>query len=462
MTATVLVTGPPRAGVSSLAACLRDRMPAVSVVEGAGGCAAEPAGAPAVADVVLFVVSAVAPVSESDCALAAAAARSTDAVLAVLAKVDDHRDWRTVLAVDKQRLAGHAPRFESVAWVPAAAAPRLGSPVVDDVVTALALLLADPSLVHRNVLRRAECGLTAALTAMRAPERDHRARVAALRDRRDALLRTRRSADSQRTVGERLRSQRARLESASTARARCTALRTELLDAAAETPRSGVAVTVQRVRQRCSELIAEVDQQVSVRLHELADELGATLPQAPPMPEVALAEPPLRQRRLESRVTTVLGAGFGCGAGLVVARWVTGLASGASLAGALAGATAGLILTLWVVAARTLLYRRAVLAQWVGEAVGTVRAVLDERIAARMIAAEAAIAEARLTARSTEDSGVAQRIMACDAELRGLTRAVRRAEALRAGCEPGLERALTTVREGLRETNSTRTPVTDR
>ncbi|MCV7060677.1 hypothetical protein H7I76_09375, partial [Mycolicibacterium vaccae] len=118
--AVVLVVGPPRAGVTAMTAELRRRMPEQTFVE-AGGHA--DAGPPAL---VLFVVSAVAPVTESDCATVESAASTTDAVVAVVAKVDDHRDWARVLEADRARLAARAPRFGGVPWVGAAAAPRLG------------------------------------------------------------------------------------------------------------------------------------------------------------------------------------------------------------------------------------------------------------------------------------------------------------------------------------------------
>lgn len=455
VTAVIHVTGPPRSGVSSVAACLRDRMPGVTVVE-----ATDPTVTRDFADVpdmVVFVVSAVAPVTDSDCALAASACRSTDAVVAVLAKIDDHHDWRGVLVTNRQRLADCAARFESVCWVTAAAAPRLGEPAVDDVVASLTAMLSDPDLARRNTLRRWEARLGAALDAVRDADSGHLARMSTLRAHREALARARLSPGA---VTPRHPMQRVRLELASAARQRCATLRTELLDAAAET--TVVADIDERVRRRCGEVIAEVDGQVSVRLQDLATELGADLPGPPPVADVCLGDPPLRQRRLESRMTTVLGAGFGFSVGLVVARWVTGLAPGLTLAGALVGAAVGLALTLWVVAARTLLYRRAVLAQWIGEATGTVRAVLDERIASRLLAAEAAFTDARLASRSTEHARVGGLVATCDAELRGHVLGARRAATLRDECETGLARALSGVRDGLREPNSARTLVTDR
>ena len=450
MTAVVHVTGPPRGGVSSVAACLRDRMPGVTVVDTADPAATRNAPGP---DIVVFVVSAVAPVTESDCALAVSACRSTDAVIAVLTKIDDHRDWRGVLSTSRQRLASCAARFASVRWVTAAAAPRLGEPAVDDVVAALTAALSDPDLARRNTLRRWEAHLGAALTGMHAADSGHLARVSTLRAHRDTLVRNHLPSGA---VSVRHPMQRARLELASAARQRCVTLRTELLGAAAET--TMVAEIEERVRRRCGEVIAEVDEQVSLRLQDLASELGASLPEPSAVAEVCFGDPPLRQRRLESRVTTVLGAGFGFGAGLVVARWVTGLAPGLTVAGALVGAAVGLALTLWVVAARALLYRRAVLAQWIGEATGTVRAALDERIASRLLAAEAAVTTARLAQRA----GMAERVAECDAQLRGHVLAARRAQALREASEPGLAQALTAVRDGLREPNPTRTLVTDR
>lgn len=135
--------------VSSVAACLRDRMPDVTVVD-----AADPArtrDVPDVPDVVVFVVSAVAPITESDCALAVSACRSTDAVIAVLTKIDDHRDWRGVLATSRQRLADCAARFASVRWVTAAAAP--GSASLRSTTSSLRSLRRCPTPISRDATR---------------------------------------------------------------------------------------------------------------------------------------------------------------------------------------------------------------------------------------------------------------------------------------------------------------------
>src|SRR5687768_9057537 len=71
----VLVTGPWLAGTSSLTAALRDRMPDHTFVE---ADELGPAEAPAA---VVFVVSAIVPITESDCALIDLAANHTDLIV---------------------------------------------------------------------------------------------------------------------------------------------------------------------------------------------------------------------------------------------------------------------------------------------------------------------------------------------------------------------------------------------
>ena len=118
----VLVTGPWMAGVSGVVAALRERLPQHKFVE---STELGPGDAPTA---VVFVVSAAAHLTESDCALLDAAAEHTDVVIGVVAKIDVHRTWRDVLAANRDALAAHAPRYAQVPWVGAAAAPELGEP----------------------------------------------------------------------------------------------------------------------------------------------------------------------------------------------------------------------------------------------------------------------------------------------------------------------------------------------
>ena len=95
----VLVTGPWLAGVSGVVAALSERMPQHTFIESTDLAAGEAPTA------VVFVVSAAAPLTESDCTLLDAAAADTDAVIGAVSKIDVHRSWRDVLAANRDELA---------------------------------------------------------------------------------------------------------------------------------------------------------------------------------------------------------------------------------------------------------------------------------------------------------------------------------------------------------------------
>jgi hypothetical protein len=143
----VLVSGPWLAGTTGVITALREHLPQHAFVEPAE---LRPGTAPVA---VVFVVSATAPLTESDCALLDAAAADTDAVIGVVTKIDVHRAWRDVLDADRRIVATHASRYAGMPWVGAAAAPDLGAPVVADLVGAVELALANYLLQRRNRLR---------------------------------------------------------------------------------------------------------------------------------------------------------------------------------------------------------------------------------------------------------------------------------------------------------------------
>src|ERR1700747_317942 len=149
----VLVTGPWMAGVSAVVAALRERLPQHKFVE---STELGPGDAPTA---VVFVVSAAAQLTGSDCALLDAAVEHTDVLVGVVSKIDVHLNWRDVVAADRDILAAHAPRYTEVAWLGAAALPDLGEPTVDDLVETVAAQLADPDIPRRNRLRAWESRL---------------------------------------------------------------------------------------------------------------------------------------------------------------------------------------------------------------------------------------------------------------------------------------------------------------
>lgn len=378
----VLVAGPWLAGVSALLAALRQRLPGHALGESAD---LPPGDAPRV---VLFVVSAAAPMTRSDCALLDAVAAATDAVIGVVSKIDVHRSWWAVLGVDRDTLAAHAPRYRQVPWVGVAAAPELGPQRVDEVITALCAQLADPDIDRRNGMRATEARLA------------ERARIAELRTERGRIVREWRAAKSQRGIALRGQLQRARAELAYLAGDRCTVLRGELQTATATLTRRKLARFEAAARGRMAELVAEVAECTSGYLADMARELDVTGDGRPPMPPVAeppvvaIPAPPLRSRRLETRLMRLWGAGFGLGVALTMSRLLAGLAPGVPAVGIAAGVGIGVALAGWVVVSRGLLHDRAVLDRWVGEATALLRSALQHLVVTRVLAAEVRLSAA--------------------------------------------------------------------
>ncbi len=229
----VLVTGPWLSGASGVIAALRDRLPEHQFVETGDVSAGD---APAA---VVFVVSAVAPIAESDCALVDLAAQHTDLVIGVVSKIDVHRNWRDVLAEDESRLAAYSERYRDVPWVGVAAAPDLGEPNVGDLVDLLRSRLADVDVKRRNRLRAWESRLQTLISRYdnEGSGTDRAARVTALRGRRETVLRERRVSKSEATIALRSQLQQARVQLGYFARNRCASVRTELQEDASSMTR---------------------------------------------------------------------------------------------------------------------------------------------------------------------------------------------------------------------------------
>ena len=456
----VLVTGPWLAGVTSLIDALRQRLPDVTFVETGELSVIE---APIA---VVFVVSAVARLTESDCALLDVAAANTDLVIGVVSKIDAHRNWRNVLAADRQALIAHDARYEDVSWVGVAAAPDLGDPKIDELAERLGHL-GDARLLRRNRLRAWE---TRIQTVMRRCEDDaagvgRKARIAELREQRSATVRDCRLAKTERTIALRSQVQQARVQLTHFARNRCTSVRAELQEDASNwghSPRKlgahPLAGESRRklgefesyVRTRAAEVIEEVDEGITTHLRDVAKELGFSAPEQPaPPPRPEVASPPLKSRRLETQLTMVLGAGFGFGVALAVTRLFAGLAPGLTIAGLVAGGLVGLALTVWVVGIRGLLQDRAVLDRWVTDVTATWRAVVEERVATRVLAAEAELTSDLAARDEVESATAADRVAEIDGELREHAVATAKAAAVRDRRVPPLQEALSKVRAEL-------------
>jgi len=438
----VLVTGPWLAGTTSLIDALRERIPEQTFVE------ADDLGAADAPAAVIFVVSAITSLTESDCALVDLAATYTDLVIGVVAKIDAHRNWRDVLAADRVRLAARAPRYQHVQWVGAAAAPDLGEPRLDELVGLLRQRLADPDVQRRNRLRAWEVRLCTVIDRYQtaAAGSDRQARVTALRKNRDDILRGRRLSKSERTIALRSQIQQARVQLTYFARNRCTSVRAELQEDASDMSRRRVGEFEPYVRTRAGEVVDEVDEGITKHLGDVATELGLSAPAPPPTlraPEVS--QPPLKSRRLETQLVMILGAGFGFGVALAVTRLFAGLAPGLTIAGLIAGGLLGLLLTVWVVGIRGLLHDRAVLDRWVADVAAALRSAVEERVATRVLAAETTLTSNLAARDEVESATAADRVAEIDTELREHAVATARAAVVRDRRLPPLQQALDAV-----------------
>ncbi|HUL99186.1 MAG TPA: hypothetical protein VLU24_07185, partial [Mycobacterium sp.] len=184
----ILVTGPWLAGSTSLAAALRQRLPDRTFVEAAVLSADEAPMA------VIFVASAVAPLTASDCVLLDAAAANTDLVIGAVSKIDVYRNWRDVLAADADAGSAHDPRYGDMIWAGVSAAPQLGEPQLDELVHALEQGLAQSQLARRNRLRVRQNCLRHAVRCHEDAGLGHEAQITAQRRERSDALRQRRLA----------------------------------------------------------------------------------------------------------------------------------------------------------------------------------------------------------------------------------------------------------------------------
>lgn len=444
----VLVTGPWLAGVTGVAVALRERLPQRIFVEATDLAAGEVPAA------VVFVVSAAAALTDSDCLLLDAAVEHTDAVIGVVSKIDVHRHWRQMLQAARETLAAHAPHYRDVVWIAAAAAPAQGEPRVHDLVAEVAKRLDDKDLARRNRLRAWESQLRADTDRM---ERDAegvgwRTRVTLLQQHRDESLRARRLAKSERAIALRSRIAQARVQLTHFARKRCSSVRGELAEDAAGMTRRRLPEFEAYLRGRVAEVVAEVDQGVSEHLTDLTHELSLTgepAPEATALPVVEVTEPALKSRRSETQLMMLLGLGFGLGVAVTLSRLVAHLAAGLTVAGAVACAAIGLAVAAWVVQIRGLLRDRAVLDRWVGEVIAALRAAVEELVALRVVSADSVLT-AELAERDEADTArVADEVAGLGRELREHAAATARAAARRDRELPALQRVLDAVREQL-------------
>ncbi|MFN8228593.1 MAG: hypothetical protein U0R18_17955 [Mycobacterium sp.] len=339
----VLVCGPPRAGVTAVADALRDALSGVDVVEPAG---LRPGNAPAV---VVFVVSAAARLATSDCLVLDGVldAVSADRVVGVVSKVDAHRAWRDTVVASRSR-------YPTLSWLGVTAAPQLGERRIGELVDAVRLRLSEPPKMLPGKL----------IGAQSLPPRGSPLRG---------------------------RTQQARVQLGALVRRRSAELRGELTDAGAALTRDRRTDFPAIVQLRLERAAADVDDAVTEHLGALAAELALPDEPSPPSIDPPLpAGPAAASGALESRLTVLLGAGFGFGVAVTFGRFVADLLPDHAALGALPGLLVGAGLTGWMVSARRLLAERVAMQRWAASAVDAWRGAVDEAVALRIMAAERA------------------------------------------------------------------------
>jgi hypothetical protein len=248
---------------------------------------------------------------------------------------------------------------------------------------------------------------------------DRRARVRALHETRDDILRRTRVSKSERNIALRSQLKQARVRLGHSARNRCTAARGHLAEDAAQLSRRGIGTFESHVRTRLGEVVDEVDEGVTEQLVQVATELHLPAPPATAPPRAPqICAPPLKSRRQETQLMMILGAGFGLGVALVVTRLFAGLAPGMAVAGLAVGGAIGLALTVWVVGIRGLLHDRGVLDRWVTDVIGVLRSTVEERVANRILVAETALSSELAHREEGDSAAAADRVAKIDAELR--------------------------------------------
>jgi len=359
--AHVLIAGPPRAGTSSIAAGLQPLLPDVLVVE------VLPPGQAAA--VVVFVVSAAAPLARSDARLLDAAAAGTDAVCGVVSKIDRHRGWRETLASDRALLAGHRDRYIGMRWLGASAG------ALDELAIVLREMLDNPAQDARNTLCARE-------TRLENEVRRHRGRTTARRPN---------------AMAARLRE--ARVELSRLTAEQSAGVRTALQVRAAELPRGAVPGFAGYAADRASAAAAAVDTEIARCLADIAGELGLSDPSPGSTVFAGVGAPPHSAGGPEAQLTALLGVGFGAGAAVTMQRFAGFLPISGTPSAVVAGASVatGLAVAWWMVRTRRLLGERAVLQRWSAEVAGRLRGDLEHAVAARLLAAETAWS-ARLSA----------------------------------------------------------------
>ncbi|SFS85985.1 dynamin family protein [Saccharopolyspora flava] len=426
------------------------------------------------ATALLFVVDASSPFTRGELEFLQQVGERVETVVFALAKTDQHRGWRQVLAEDRRLLAEHAPRFAEVPIFPVSARLHLRAAQAPDGANA-ELLRAKSGVVElRDELRRLIAGRSAMLgeaNTMRALstvlgeltatlEAEKRAltvgedEAESLRARRDELSTARRSSTRGWQVKLRGEIQRTRVELGHEVsrqvrdvqnwfrRSINGAGRKEIDDL----PRQ-VDIALQmastRIAATLSTRLAAVAEQALNDLFS-AEELDvirsqfARGVQAP----IALRPPDRRPPTAEDKLLVFMGVSGGLGVGRAAAMPLAGLGV-AALNPVVLPVTIvlGLGAGWWLARTRKHAADKQYLKQWLTDAIADARSALDQLVAEQLIEAEQQLSLAL-------DDALTRRIEAIDAELRDVDKALKMDAAERSRRLQTVDRRLTESSSG--------------
>lgn len=204
-------------------------------------------------------------------------------------------------------------------------------------------------------------------------------------------------------------------------------------------------------------MVAEVSEGTDTQLADVAQALGVpmNLPALEKLPALAVPAVPLKSRRQETWLMVLLGVGFGLGVALTLSRLMSGLVSRLNPALAIAATVAcvaiGLAVTFLVINIRGLLRDRALLDRWAGDATSSLRSVVEELVATRVLVVESLLSKASLAQDEAESTEASASVSVIDRELREHALAAARAAAARDREMPAVTAALDAVHKELGE-----------
>lgn len=421
--------------------------PGVGGLDSAHGELALEAAAGATA--LLFVVDASAPFTSGELRFLRTVADRVETVVFALAKIDQFRGWRDVLAADRELLAEHAPRFadapvhalsarmfELAATAPSEQAATMlrEKSGVAELQAALQELLVGRSamLGEANTLR----ALSSALAEQHAKANAERRALSAgeseaeqLRRRRDQLTVERRSSTRGWQLKLRGEVQRARVDLGhETSRRMRDAQATfrQRIDAAGRDELAGlpqqVDAALQAISQRVSTLLAtRLNHVTGVVLSELfsAEELDVIRAQFARAggPPVVLRPPEKRPPTAEDKLLVFMGVSGGAGAAKLAAAPLAGFALFTPVV-LPATIVIGLGAGWWMARTRRHAADKQHTRQWLVESIAEARSTLDQLVAEQLIEAEQQLALAL-------DDALSRRIEAIEAELKDVDKAIK-------------------------------------